>query len=60
MKELLKNTEEKSVSVTISSSNVLSYDIVLKNFYSSGLHRQINISAEDGKVLSDREMYYKK
>ncbi len=58
--DLLKNTEEKSVSVTISSSNVLSYDIVLKNFYSSGLHRQINISAEDGKVLSDREMYYKK
>lgn len=58
--DLLKDIDGKSVSLTRAPDNRISYEVVLKNYYLEGSHRIISIDANDGSVLRDEKLSYRK
>lgn len=57
---LLIDVDKKGVSMSVSTDNKPCYEVVLKDYYSEGVHRLIDIDVNDGKVLKDVRLTYKK
>jgi hypothetical protein len=58
--DLLQNIENKGISITRNSDGNICYAVVIKNYFGKGLHRSIYIDVNNGNVLQDGKIYYKK
>ena len=58
--DLLKNIENKGVSITRTPNGNSCYAVVAKNYYGNGLHRSICIDVDNGNILYDQKINYRK
>jgi hypothetical protein len=58
--DFLTDSYQKGVEMSVTMDNKQYYDVVLHNYYSEGIHRNIGIDVNNGEILKDKKLVYKK